>query len=101
TSAAQDLPEGADPEENTAYHWEHKPLFRKAWIEELTSQANAAHKHDFLFLVVRDDIGVMLDLAAAQLKVADWIERWSNDEHTQRKYLAGAYIKSMYQVTQK
>ncbi|EPJ81988.1 hypothetical protein CFII64_17351 [Pseudomonas sp. CFII64] len=101
TSAAKDLPEGADPEENTAYHWEHKPLFRKAWIEELTSQVNAAHKHDFLFLVVRDDIGVMLDLAVAQLKVADWIERWSNDEDTQRKYLTGAYIQSMYQVTQK
>jgi hypothetical protein len=101
TTEAKDLPEGADPEENTAYHWEHKPLFRKTSIEELTSQVNGAHKHDFLFLVVRDDIGVMLDLAAAQLKVADWIGRWSNDEDTQRKYLTGAYIQSMYQVTQK
>lgn len=67
----------------------------------MTSQVNAAHKHDFLFLVVRDDIGVMLDLAAAQLKVADWIGRWSADENIQHKYMTGSYIQSMYQVTQK
>ncbi|WP_426142503.1 toxin VasX [Pseudomonas sp. DWP3-1-2] len=101
TPLARNLPEGADPEENKPYYWEHKPLYRKAWIEELTSQVNAAHKHDFLFLVVRDDIGVMLDLAAAQVKVADWIGRWSNDDDTQLKYLTGAYIQSMYQVNQK
>lgn len=95
------LPEGAHPEESSAYVWEHQPLFRHTWIEELTSQVDGAHKRDFLFLMVRDDIGVMRDLAAAQLKVADWIGEWSNDEATQRHYLTGAYIQSLYEVNQK
>jgi hypothetical protein len=95
------LPDGAHPEESTPYVWEHNPLFRHTWIEELTSQVNGAHKRDFLFLLVRDDIGIMRDLAAAQLKVADWIGEWSNDEATQRQYLTGAYIQSLYEVNQK
>jgi hypothetical protein len=95
------LPDGAHPEENTAYVWEHKPLFRHTWIEELTSQVNGAHKRDFLYLMVRDDIGILRDLAAAQLKVADWIGKWSNDEAVQRQYLTGAYIQSLYEVNQK
>jgi hypothetical protein len=95
------LPDGANPEENTAYVWEHQALFRHTWIEELTSQVDGAHKRDFLFLMVRDDIGIMRDLAAAQLKVADWIGEWSNDEATQRQYLTGAYIQSLYEVSQK
>ena len=94
------LPDGAISEENTAYTWEHQPLFRHTWIEELTSQVDGAHKRDFLFLMMRDDIGIMRDLAAAQLKVADWIGEWSNDEATQRQYLTGAYIQSLYEVSQ-
>ncbi len=101
TLPAQDLPDGANPEESIPYSWEHEALFRSTWIEELTSQVNAAHKHDFLFLVVRDDIGIMLDLAAAQLKLADWIGQWSEDENTQHQYLTGAYIQAMYEVNQK
>lgn len=96
----KDLPDGANPEESIPYCWEHQPLFRNTWIEELTSQVNAAHKHDFLFLVVRDDIGIMLDLAAAQLKLADWIGQWSEDNDTQHRYLTGAYIQAMYEVNQ-
>lgn len=94
------LPEGASPEESNPYHWEHEALFRNTWIEELTSQVSAAHKHDFLFLVIRDDIGIMLDLAAAQLKVADWIGHWSDDQETQHKYLSGTYIQALYEVNQ-
>jgi len=101
TLQPRDLPVGANPDESTPYHWEHEPLFRNTWIEELTSQVNVAHKRDFVFLVIRDDIGIMLDLAAAQLKVADWIGQWSAQEETQHKYLTGAYIQSMYEVTQK
>ncbi|MDY7566403.1 hypothetical protein QN400_10240 [Pseudomonas sp. RTC3] len=95
------LPDGASTEENTAYIWEHTPLFRHTWIEELTSQVDGAHQRDFLFLVVRDDIGIMRDLAAAQLKVADWIGQWSDDDALQRQYLTGAYIQSLYDVSQK
>ena len=98
---ARELPAGANPDERTPYHWEDEPLFRNTWVEELTSQVNVAHKLDFEFLVIRDDIGIMLDLAAAQLKVADWIGQWSDQEDTQHKYLTGAYIQSMYEVTRK
>jgi hypothetical protein len=101
TFQPRELPVGANPDESTPYHWENEPLFRNTWLEELTSQVNVAHKHDFVFLVIRDDIGIMLDLAAAQLKVADWIGQWSAQEETQHKYLTGAYIQSMYEVTQK
>ncbi|MDY7560602.1 hypothetical protein QN382_00885 [Pseudomonas sp. 10B1] len=95
------LPEGANPEENTAYLWEQAPLFRHTWIEELTSQVGGAHKNDFLFLVVRDDIGIMRDLAAAQLKVADWMGEWADDDIIQRQYVTGSYIQSLYTVNQK
>jgi hypothetical protein len=48
---------------------------------------------------LRDDFGVMRDLASAQLNVADWIEQWSADDAAQRQYLTGAYIQSLYEVT--
>lgn len=97
-SAAHALPEGANPEESQAYHWEEQPLFEAVAIEALTSQVQGPYKDDYLFLVLRDDIGVMRDLAKAQLKVADWIEHWSEDETCQGQYLTGSYIQSLYEV---
>ncbi|WP_256659484.1 toxin VasX [Pseudomonas sp. H9] len=92
------FPDGAHPEEKQPYHWEDQPLFHTTEIEALTSKVLGAYQDDYLFLVLRDDIGVMRDLAAAQLKVADWIEQWSADDTRQTKYLSGSYIHSLYDV---
>lgn len=96
--ASKAFPEGANPEESVAYHWEDQTLFHDTEIEALTSKVLGAYQNDYLFLVLRDDIGVMRDLAAAQLKVADWIEQWSADDTRQAQYLSGAYIQSLYDV---
>ena len=93
------LPEGANPQERQPYIWEDAPLFEGIAIEALTSQVLGPYQDDYLFLVLRDDIGVMRDLASAQLKVADWIEQWSADDERQRQYLTGAYIQSLYEVS--
>ncbi|MHC8352945.1 toxin VasX [Pseudomonas sp. RT4P38] len=92
------LPEGANPQERQPYGWEDTPLFQETAIEALTSQVLGPYQDDYLFLLLRDDIGVMRDLASAQLKVADWIEQWSADDAGQRQYLTGAYIQSLYDV---
>lgn len=93
------LPDGAHPQESQPYSWEDAPLFKNTAIETLTSQVLGLYQNDYLFLVLRDDIGVMRDLARAQLQVADWIDQWSADDAAQRKYLTGAYIQSLYEVT--
>lgn len=92
------FPDGANPEETQPYHWEQQPLFQDTAIEALTSKVLGAYQDDYLFLVLRDDIGVMRDLAAAQLKVADWIDQWSADDTRQAQYLSGSYIQSLYDV---
>ena len=40
----------------------------------------------------------MRDLASAQLKVADWLGKWSADDKCQAQYLTGSYIQSLYDV---
>ena len=95
----ESLPEGAHPQERQPYVWEDRPLFKATVIEALTSQVLGSYQNDCLFLVLRDDFGVMRDLASAQLNVADWIEQWSADDAAQRQYLTGAYIQSLYEVT--
>ncbi|MDY7567950.1 hypothetical protein RGU44_23285 [Pseudomonas sp. 5C2] len=95
--------QGLTPEENIPYLWEHPPLFRQTLIEELTSQVSDDHKSDFLFLAVRDDIGVMRDLANYQDKVVGWIDDWARSGqeagHTERDYLLGCYIESLSQIS--
>ncbi|WP_150113653.1 toxin VasX [Pseudomonas sp. GM30] len=91
-------PDGSNPMEGVAYHWEDQPLFKQTTIESLISNVQGPYKDDYLFLVLRDDIGVMRDLASAQLKVADWIEQWSADDRSQAQYLTGSYIQSLYDV---
>ncbi|WP_426111697.1 toxin VasX [Pseudomonas sp. DSP3-2-2] len=83
------------PSELAAYPWEHPPQYRKTIIEELTSQITAAHKHDFLFLAVRDDVGVMRDLANHQNHVVGQIQAWANEGDVERDYLLGCYIESI------
>lgn len=97
------LRDGITPEENIAYHWEYPPTFRRTLIEEHTSQVANVQKMDFLFLVVRDDLGVMRDLASYQDKVVGWIGDWANSGEqqgdTERDYLLGCYIESLSQIS--
>jgi hypothetical protein len=95
---ANALPEGANPEESQAYGWENPSLFEDTALETLTSKVLGLYQDDYLFLVLRDDFGVMRDLASAQLKVSDWIEQWSADDQRQAQYLTGTYIQSLYDV---
>ena len=100
TAAPSDkpLPEGANPEESQPYSWEAEPLFYDTGIQTLTSTVLGPYKNDYLFLVLRDDFGLMRDLANEQLKIGEWIEHWSADDEAQRKYLTGTYIQSLYDV---
>jgi hypothetical protein len=82
------------------YAWEHTPLYRQTILEEFTSQITAAHKRDHLFLAVRDDVGVMRDLASHQDQVVGQIEKWalSQQGEVERDYLLGCYIESLTQI---
>ncbi|MEB0080286.1 hypothetical protein QN386_24800, partial [Pseudomonas sp. CCI3.2] len=95
--------DGITPDENRPYQWEHPPLFRQTIIEELTSQVNNAQKMDYLFLAVRDDLGVMRDLANYQDTVVGWIGDWASSGeqagNTERDYLLACYIESLSQIS--
>ncbi|MCQ2993669.1 hypothetical protein NLO95_05990 [Pseudomonas syringae] len=84
------------------YAWEHTPLYRQTILEEFTSQITTAHKRDFLFLAVRDDVGVMRDLAQYQDQVVDQIGKWalSKQGEVERDYLLGCYIESLTQINE-
>ncbi|HEX8592582.1 MAG TPA: toxin VasX [Pseudomonas sp.] len=95
--------QAGDTSTHIPYAWEHTPLYRQTIIEELTSQVAPTHKHDFLFMAVRDDVGVMRDLASYQNQVVGELEAWANSgtEHGQveRDYLLGCYIESITQIS--
>ncbi len=84
------------------YAWEHAPLYRQTILEEFTSQVTAEHKRDFLFLAVRDDVGVMRDLAQHQDQVVAQIDRWAQSQNgeVERDYLLGCYIESLTKITE-
>ncbi|SQF93973.1 membrane protein [Paucimonas lemoignei] len=84
------------------YAWEHAPLYRQTILEEFTSQVTAEHKHDFLFLAVRDDVGVMRDLAQHQDQIVEQIANWAQSQNgvVERDYLLGCYIESLTQITE-
>lgn len=90
------------PEELQDYVWEDPPLFRDTHIGELTAKILPAHEHDALFLVLRDDIGVMRDLAQFQDKVVGWISEWreggAQPGANERDYMIACYIESRTQI---
>lgn len=98
TEPPHPLPEGAHPEESQPYSWEAQAVFQNTPIHTLTGQVLGPYQNDYVYLVLRDDFGVMRDLAQEQLKISDWIGHWSADEDVQRKYLTGSYIQSLYDV---
>ncbi|WP_174237665.1 toxin VasX [Stutzerimonas nosocomialis] len=91
------------PEELQNYAWEDPPLFRDTHIGELTGKILPAHEHDALFLVLRDDIGVMRDLAQFQDKVVGWISEWreggTQPGANERDYMIACYIESRTQIS--
>ncbi|MBE7374126.1 toxin VasX [Pseudomonas lopnurensis] len=92
------------PEELQVYAWEDPPLFRDTHIGELLGQVLPRYEHDNLFLVLRDDIGVMRDLAQYQDKVVGWIEQWieggAQPGANERDYVLACYIESLSQISE-
>ncbi|MEN1381727.1 hypothetical protein AAIG84_34230, partial [Pseudomonas aeruginosa] len=78
------------------------PLFRDTQFGELTAQVLPQYEHDALFLALRDDIGVMRDLAAYQDEVVGWLEEWlqggAQAGANERDYVIACYIESLTQI---
>ncbi|KAA0690870.1 hypothetical protein DT594_17795 [Halopseudomonas laoshanensis] len=98
-----ELPEGADPDENLPYLWETPSLFKETSIDALKGQVLADYKDDSLCLVIRDDIGVMRDLANFQDNVVGWIDDWAEGGEqpaaNERDYMLACYIESLSLMT--
>ncbi|MFC4258256.1 toxin VasX [Marinobacter lacisalsi] len=87
------------PEETTPYAWENVPYYHKTRVGKLLKQQNVDDPDDCLCLVMRDDVGVMLDLAGHQDTVVGWLNQWANEENNERNYVLGALIESMTVLT--
>jgi hypothetical protein len=95
------LPSGANAEEGSDYCWEHKPLYRKTQLGEVKKALLPLYEHDHLFLVLKDSIGVMRDLAQEQDTVVGWIESWAQEQRKELKYVMGSYIETLMVIGEK
>lgn len=99
----QALGEGALPQESQTYPWEPAQP-RNLAMGDLTRAILPDYEQDSLFLVLRDDIGVMRDLAQFQDTVVGWIETWAEGGNqpgaNERDYVLACYIESLSQVTE-
>lgn len=98
--AAMSAGEGMKPEETQDYAWEQVPLYRRIQLGLLKKNLNPQYENDHLYLVLRDDIGVLRDLATHQDLAAGWIIDWSSAEAIQKKYVIGCYIESLYRLNE-
>lgn len=98
--AAANTGQGMKPEETQDYAWEQIPLYQRTQLGMLKKSLNPQYENDHLYLVVRDDIGVLRDLASHQDLAAGWIVDWSSAETTQKKYVIGCYIESLYRLNE-
>lgn len=91
------------PEELQDYVWEDPAQFRDIHIGELAAKILPMYEHDALFLVLRDDIGIMRDLAQFQDKVVGWIGEWrdggAQPGANERDYMIACYIESRTQIS--
>ncbi|MFO8141274.1 MAG: hypothetical protein R6T87_05170, partial [Marinobacter sp.] len=87
--------EGAHPQEGEPYHWENQPYYHKSRFGKLVKQQAIDDLSQCLCLVLRDDVGVMLDLAQHQDDVVGWIESWTDEADNERDYVLGTLIESM------
>ncbi|MCP1315620.1 MULTISPECIES: toxin VasX [unclassified Halomonas] len=99
--AELEVPDGGHEQEGEAYHWENDHYYHKTRLGKLLKQHDVEDRDECLCLVVRDDIGVMRDLAQFQDNVVGWIEEWTQEENgnTERDYVLGCYIESITQLT--
>ncbi len=102
--AEDDTPEpveGAHPQESEPYHWENQPYYHKSRFGKLIKQQGIDDTSNCLCLVLRDDVGVMLDLAQHQDDVVGWIESWTEDGNSERDYVLGTLIEFMSLLDEK
>jgi hypothetical protein len=90
-----DAPEDGHPQEGEPYQWENQPYYHKTRFGKLIKQQSIDDVSNCLCLVLRDDVGVMLDLAQHQDDVVGWIESWTNEGDDERDYFLGTLIESM------
>jgi hypothetical protein len=73
-------------------------------MRHLSDCVEAEYRYDVMYLPVRDDIGVLRDLANYQDKAVGWIDAWANGgsqaRGNERDYLLACYIESLTQLTQ-
>lgn len=97
------LPEGAHPQETQAYIWESPSLFQESKIDTLKAKVLPDYRNDSLCLVLKDDIGLLRDLANFQDNVVGWLEEWAQggaqQNANERDYLLACYIESLSQAT--
>ncbi|PMR68025.1 toxin VasX [Halomonas heilongjiangensis] len=99
--AELEQPEGGHEQEGEAYHWENDHYYHKSRLGKLLKQHKVEDRDECLCLVVRDDIGVMRDLAMFQDNVVGWIEEWTEEKgnKTRRDYVLGSYIESVPELS--
>lgn len=97
-----EAPEGGYAQESEPYYWENQPYYHKTRFGKLIRQQDIEDPSDCLCLVLRDDVGVMLDLAQHQNDVVGWLDEWAESGEkqgdTERDYVLGAVIESMTMV---
>lgn len=96
--SAATVPAGGNPQEGEDYCWEHQALYRPAQLGEIKKSLTPAYENDHFYLVLKDSIGVMRDLAEEQDTVVNWIEEWSGRQRQELKYVIGSYIETLMVV---
>ncbi len=91
-------PAGGNPQEGKDYVWENAPLYSKTTIGLVKKQLLPIYEHDHLYLVFKDSLGVMQDLAEEQDTVVGWIEKWIQQSRNDLKYSIGSYIETLMVV---
>lgn len=98
-----EAPEDGHTQESEPYHWENQPYYHKTRFGKLIKQQDVEDPDDCLCLVLRDDVGVMLDLAQHQDDVVSWLDDWAasgeQEGHTERDYVIGSLIESMTTIS--
>ena len=88
--------------ERLPYLWETPARFAQTSMNRLTGCIHPQYRHDTLYLVLEDTLGVMRDLANYQDHVVGWIDDWSNGGakpgHNERDYVLACYIESLSQL---
>ena len=103
TSSTQQRLDAELPEhERLPYLWETPARFAQTSMNRLTGCIHPQYRHDTLYLVLEDTLGVMRDLANYQDHVVGWIDDWSNggakQGNNERDYVLACYIESLSQL---